>query len=477
MPDERVIEADIPARMDRLPWSRWHLRIVLALGTSWLLDGLQVTLAGSLAGILKNPKSLGLSDEQVSGGASSYLAGAVIGALVFGYLTDRLGRRKLFLITLAIYSSATLASALSWNFFSFTLFRFITGLGIGGEYAAINSAVDELIPGKVRGTVDLVVNATFWAGAAIGSIASLLLLQSNYLGPNVGWRLAFGVAAVLALGVLYLRLGVPESPRWLMLRGKEQDADKVVCDIEQTVSQQKGKLPEPEGEKLRLRVRDHTPWREIFNNIWKDNRRFSMLGLTLMVAQSFFYNAIFFTYGLVLNKFYKISAEKLPLELLPFALSNLLGPIILGKFFDTIGRKPMIIGTYALTGIMLAVLVFPFGSGAISAKMLGVCFTVIFFVASSAASAAYLTVSEIFPLEIRALAIAVFYAIGTLIGGVGAPVLFGFLIGSGSRWNVGIGYLIGAALLIIAAIAEWTFGVEAAGKSLESISKPLQSQS
>lgn len=477
MTNERVIETNVPARMDRLPWSGWHRKIVLALGTSWLLDGLQVTLAGSLAGILKDPRSLGLSDEQVSGGASAYLAGAVLGALVFGYLTDRLGRRKLFLLTLAIYSTATLASALSWNFFSFTFFRFVTGLGIGGEYAAINSAVDELIPSKVRGTVDLVVNATFWAGAAIGSVASLLLLQSNYLGPNVGWRLAFAVAAVLALGVLYLRLGVPESPRWLMLRGKEKEANRVVGDIEQTISQQKGQLPEPEGEKLRLRVRDHTPWREIFNNIWRDNRKFSMLGLTLMVAQSFFYNAIFFTYGLVLNKFYGISAEKLPLELLPFALGNLLGPILLGKFFDTVGRKPMIIGTYALTGIMLAALVFPFSTGAISAKMLGIAFTAIFFVASSAASAAYLTVSEIFPLEIRALAIAIFYAIGTLIGGVGAPVLFGFLIASGSRWNVGIGYLIGAALLIIAAIAEWAFGVEAAGKSLESISKPLQSQS
>jgi MFS family permease len=476
MANERVIETNVPARMDRLPWSGWHRKIVLALGTSWLLDGLQVTLAGSLAGILKDPRSLGLSDEQVSGGASAYLAGAVLGALIFGYLTDRLGRRKLFLLTLAIYSTATLASALSWNFFSFAVFRFITGLGIGGEYAAINSAVDELIPSKVRGTVDLVVNATFWAGAAIGSLASLLLLQGNFLGANVGWRLAFAVAAVLALGVLFLRLGVPESPRWLMLRGKENDANKVVCDIEQVVSQAKGKLPEPEGEKLRLRVRDHTPWREIFNNIWRDNRRFSMLGLTLMVAQSFFYNAIFFTYGLVLNKFYGISAEKLPLELLPFALGNLLGPIILGRFFDTIGRKPMIIATYALTGIMLAALVFPFATGAMSARMLGISFTAIFFVASSAASAAYLTVSEIFPLEIRALAIAIFYAIGTLIGGVGAPILFGFMIGSGSRWNVGIGYLIGAALLIIAAIAEWAFGVEAAGKSLESISKPLQSE-
>lgn len=459
-----------------MPWSSWHLKIIIALGTSWLLDGLQVTLAGSLVGILEDKKALGLSDAQVTAGATTYLAGAVFGAILFGYLTDRLGRRKLFLVTLSVYSIATLLTAGSWNFLSFAIFRFITGTGIGGEYAAINSAVDELIPGKVRGTVDLIVNATFWIGAAFGSGASLFLLNSSLVPENLGWRIAFGTAAILAIGVLFLRLGVPESPRWLMLRGKEEDADKIVCDIEKKVSSKKGKLPPPEGEKLKLRVRDHTPWKEIFHNMWVDNRKRSLLGLALMIGQSFFYNAVFFTYGLVLDKFYHVGPKKLPLHLIPFALGNFFGPLVLGKFFDSVGRKPMIVATFAIPGFLLLGTVYPFAHGSLTPKSLDICFTVIFFVASSAASAAYLTVSEIFPLEIRALAIALFYAIGTLIGGVGAPLLFGELIATGSRGMVSWGYIAGAALMILAAVAEWTVGVEAAGKSLESISAPLQSK-
>lgn len=475
--EERSIETNVPARLDRLPFSGWHRRIIVALGTSWLLDGLQVTLAGSLAGILEDKKTLGLSDPQVTAGATTYLAGAVMGALLFGYLTDRLGRRKLFLVTLAVYSLATAATALSWGFWSFAIFRFITGLGIGGEYAAINSAVDELIPGKLRGTVDLIVNATFWVGAAVGSLASLLLLNVSAVPVRLGWRFAFGIGAVLGFAVLYLRLKVPESPRWLMLRGKEKDADNVVSDIEKQVSETKGDLPKPEDQKLKLKVRDHTPWREIFRSIWKDNRKRSILAIALMVGQSFFFNAVFFTYGLVVNKFYHVDAKHLPLQLLPFALASFFGPLTLGKLFDSVGRKPMITASYGISGILLLATVFPFAHGALGVKVLNVCFTVIFFIASSAASAAYLTVSEIFPLEIRALAIAIFYAVGTLIGGVGAPFLFGELIASGSKWNVGFGYLAGAALMLAGALAEWKVGVEAAGKSLESVSKPLQSES
>jgi MFS family permease len=473
---DRTIETDVPARMDRLPWSGWHLRVIIALGTSWMLDGLQVTLAGSLAGILGDKHGLGLTTPQITAGATTYLAGAVIGAIFFGYLTDRLGRKKLFLVTLATYTLATAATALSWNFFSFALFRAITGLGIGGEYAAINSAVDELIPGKVRGTVDLVVNATFWLGAIVGSLASLLLLNSNIAPVNVGWRVAFGIGAVLGGGVIVLRLSVPESPRWLMLRGKEADADKIVSEIEEKVSQKKGKLPPPEGEKLKLAVRDHTPWSEIFENMLGENRKRSFLGFTLMVAQSFFFNAVFFTYSLVVQKFYGIPSRRLPLHLLPFALGSFLGPLLLGHLFDRIGRKPMIIATYGLAGILLAAVAFPFAHGLMSVRTLDISFSVIFFIASSAASAAYLTVSEIFPLEIRAFAIAIFYAIGTLVGGVGAPFLFGELIASGSRWHVSVGFLVGALLMVLAAICEWVIGVEAAGKSLESISKPLQSR-
>jgi len=471
----RTIETDIPARLDRLPWSRWHTRIIVALGTSWLLDGLEVTLVGSLSGILESNSGLHLTDPQVTGAATTYLAGAVLGALTFGYLTDRLGRRKLFLVTLATYSLATVASAFSWNLFSFSVFRFFTGFGIGGEYAAINSAVDELIPGKLRGTVDLIVNGTFWLGATAGSLAAMFLL-SGHVPQNTGWRYAFGIGGTLGIGVLILRLFVPESPRWLMLRGHENDAGKVVGEIEEQSSRGNPKeLPAPEGDKLRITVRDHTPMREIFRNITGDNRQRSILGLVLMVSQAFFFNAVFFSYGLVVKKFFHVSDRDLPMHLLPFAIASFLGPLTLGRLFDKIGRKPMITACYGIAGLLLAAILFPFAHGMLGARGLGISFSVIFFVASSAASAAYLTVSEIFPLEIRAFAIAIFYALGTMIGGVGAPLLFGFLIATNSRPNVALGYALGAALMIAGAICEKLIGVEGAGKSLESISKPLQS--
>ncbi len=474
---EQLVESMVPARLDRLPFSRWHMRIVIALGTSWLLDGLQVTLAGSLAGILEQKNGLGLTAPQVTAGATTYLAGAVLGALFFGYLTDRLGRRKLFLATLATYSVATLATAISWNFASFALFRALTGFGIGGEYAAINSAVDELIPGKVRGTVDLVVNGTFWLGAIFGSLVSLELLRGHLLSPGLGWRIAFGSAAVLGFGVLYLRLGVPESPRWLMLRGHEEASEKIVSGIEEQVRQSSGKqLTEPEGEPLCLAVRNHTPVGEIFSSMFGENRVRSLLALILMIAQAFFFNAIFFTYGLIVNKFYGVSDTRIPLHLLPFAVGCFFGPMLLGPLFDRWGRKPMITATYGIAGLLLLLIIYPFVHGLLSVRELDVCFSVIFFVASSAASAAYLTVSEIFPLEIRALAIAIFYALGTLAGGVGAPVLFGVLIASGSKVQLAWGYALGGALMLIGAAAEFFIGVEAAGQSLESISKPLQSR-
>ena len=469
------IETDVPARLDRLPWSAWHSRIIIALGTSWLLDGLEVTLTGSLSGILQSKQGLSLTDPQVTAAASAYLVGAVAGALFFGYLTDRLGRKRLFLVTLATYSLATVATAFSFNVFSFLLFRFFTGLGIGGEYAAINSAVDELIPSKVRGTVDLAVNSTFWIGASIGSLATLWLLHGHAFAPDRGWRYAFGIGGTLGVAVLFLRLYVPESPRWLMLRGREEEANKVINAIEDKVSKGTGQLPAIEGGKLRLSVRDHTPWKEIFANILGENRQRSLLGLVLMVGQSFFFNAVFFTYALVVKKFYHIPNDDLPLHLLPFAIASFFGPIILGRFFDTVGRKPMITATYGIAGMLLAATCIPFTTGMIGARGLGILFTIIFFVASSAASAAYLTVSEIFPLEIRAFAIAIFYAIGTLVGGAGAPYMFGLLINSGSKLYVSLGYALGSALMLLGAFTEWRIGVEAASKSLESISKPLQS--
>ena len=474
---ERTIETTVPARLDRLPWSRWHLRIVIALGTSWLLDGLQVTLAGSLAGILEDKRGLGLTAPQVTAGATTYLAGAVLGALFFGYLTDRLGRRKLFLVTLATYSIATLLTAVSFNFWSFALFRALTGFGIGGEYAAINSAVDELIPGKVRGTVDLLVNATFWLGAIFGSLASFALLNTRLLPPNLGWRLAFSTAAILGIGVLFLRLAVPESPRWLMLRGHEQQADTIVSAIERKVAATAKKpLPAPEGKPLKLAVRDHTPLGEVFKTMLGDNRMRSLLALVLMVGQSFFFNSVFFTYGLIVKKFYHVSDQRMPLHLLPFAIGSFFGPMLLGPLFDRWGRKPMIAATYGISGLLLLATIYPFVHGLLSARALDACFSAIFFVASSAASAAYLTVSEIFPLEIRAFAIAIFYALGTLAGGVAAPLFFGELIASGSRVHVAWGYALGATLMLSGALCELLIGVEAAGQSLETVSKPLQSR-
>jgi MFS family permease len=474
-----TIATTIPARLDRLPWSSWHMRIITALGTSWLLDGLEVTLVGSLSGILESANGLQLSDPQVTGAATTYLAGAVFGALLFGYLTDRLGRRKLFLVTLATYSIATISTAFSFNLLSFSLFRFFTGLGIGGEYAAINSAVDELIPGKLRGTVDLIVNGTFWLGATAGSIAAMLLLSNHlpgHISPKLGWRFAFGIGGSLGLIILILRLFVPESPRWLMLRGYEDRANDIVFNIECRASKgHPDKLPPLEDKPLEITVRDHTPLKEIFKNMLGENRPRSYLGLLLMIAQAFFFNAVFFSYGLVVKKFFHVPDDALPLQLLPFAIASFLGPLTLGKLFDKIGRKPMITATYAAAGILLACTVFPFANGSLSPRGLGIIFTIIFFIASSAASAAYLTVSEIFPLEIRAFAIAIFYALGTLIGGVGAPILFGFLIKSGSRPAVAAGYALGALLMVAAAICEYYIGIEAAGKSLESVSKPLQS--
>jgi MFS family permease len=474
-----AITTTVPARLDRLPWSFWHMRILTALGTSWLLDGLEVTLVGSLSGILESANGLRLTDAQVTGAATTYLAGAVFGALIFGYLTDRLGRRKLFLVTLATYSLATVSTAFSFNLLSFSLFRFFTGVGIGGEYAAINSAVDELIPGKLRGTVDLIVNGTFWLGATGGSIAAMLLLSNHlpgHISQKIGWRLAFGIGGSLGLVVLILRLFVPESPRWLMLRGYEDRASDVVFGIEGRVS--KGhpeRLPPLQEKPLKITVRDHTPLKEIFVNMIGENRSRSYLGLLLMVAQAFFFNAVFFTYGLVVKKFFHVPNNALPIHLLPFAVASFLGPVTLGKLFDKIGRKPMITATYGAAGLLLACTVLPFAHGSLGPRGLEIIFSVIFFIASSAASAAYLTVSEIFPLEIRAFAIAIFYALGTLIGGVGAPILFGFLLQTGSRPAVAAGYALGAVLMVAAAVCEHFIGVEAAGKSLESISKPLQS--
>jgi MFS family permease len=468
-----IIQTDIPARLDRLRWGRFHTLVVVALGVTWILDGLEVTLAGAVAPALKESPQLRFSNADVGIASSAYLAGAVLGALFFGWLTDRLGRKRLFFITLAVYLLATAATALSWNLWSFALFRFLTGAGIGGEYTAINSTIQELVPARYRGWTDLVINGSFWIGAAIGAAGSIVLLDPALLAPDLGWRLAFLIGAALGLVIFLMRLWLPESPRWLMTHGRAEEAEAVVAQIESEFRSRGHELaPEPLGF-IRLRSRRFTPLREVADTLFVFQRRRTLVGLSLMAAQAFFYNAIFFTYALVLTDFYGISAEHVGWYILPFAAGNFFGPVVLGRLFDTVGRRPMIAITYALSGILLAGSGYLFAIGVFSAAGQTIAWMVIFFFASAAASSAYLTVSETFPLEIRALAIAFFYAIGTGIGGVAGPWLFGILIDTGSRWSVFGGYLLGSVLMLAAAAIAARWGVAAERKPLESVCRPL----
>jgi MFS family permease len=468
-----VIETDIPARLDRLPWARFHTLVVAALGITWILDGLEVTLAGTVAGALKASPVLQFSNADVGLAGSAYLAGAVLGALFFGWLTDRLGRKKLFFITLAVYLVATAATAFSWNLWSFMLFRFITGAGIGGEYAAINSTIQELIPARVRGWTDLAINGSFWIGAALGAFGAIVLLDPAWFAPDHGWRLAFLIGALLALVIFLMRMWLPESPRWLMTHGRIAEAEAIVAGIEQRVRADGHMIPDTPLPKVRLVARASTSFAEVAETLFRRQRGRTAVGFTLMAAQAFFYNAIFFTYALVLSDFYGIPANQVGWYILPFALGNVLGPILLGRFFDTVGRRPMIAFTYTMSGLLLAGTGWLFAQGLLTAQTQTIAWMVIFFFASAAASSAYLTVSETFPLELRALAIAFFYAIGTGIGGVIGPWAFGALIETGSRWSLFGGYLFGAVLMLVAAVVMLRFGVAAERRSLEDVSRPL----
>jgi MFS family permease len=471
--EDRIIETSIPARLDSLHWSGFHTRVVLALGITWILDGLEVTLAGALSGALKDSPTLKFSNFDVGLANSAYLAGAVLGALGFGWLTDRIGRKKLFFITLAVYLTATAATALSWNVASYALFRFITGAGIGGEYTAINSTIQELVPARYRGWTDLVINGSFWIGAAIGAVSAIVLLDPHLFGPDLGWRLAYLTGAVLGLIVFVMRMWIPESPRWLMIHGYPERAHAIVEQIERSVT---GHVEDPRKHawpKIRLRMRDHTPLSEVAHTLFTTYRQRSLVGLALMVAQAFFYNAIFFTFALVLTTFYGIPADQIGWYILPFAAGNFLGPLLLGRLFDTLGRRIMISFTYGVSGALLALSGYLFARGALSAEGQTIAWMVIFFFASAAASSAYLTVSETFPLEVRALAIALFYSIGTGIGGVIGPALFGALIDTGSRESVFAGYLFGSALMIAAAVIAWRYAVSAERRTLETVAPPL----
>jgi len=464
-----MLETTIPARLDRLPWSAWHWRVVLALGVSWLLDGLEVTVVGSLGPALQRPDTLGLTAGEIGWAASAYIGGAVLGALVFGRLADSLGRKRMFLVTLAVYLVATVLTAFSFDIWTFAFCRALTGFGIGGEYAAINSAIDELIPARVRGTVDLAINGTFWVGAAMGAGLTIALLNPAWLGAHLGWRFAFLLGGILGFAILLVRRHVPESPRWLIRHGRADEAERVVEDIERQVG---GSLP-PVSATLAMRAVPAPGWGEIARLMLTRYRRRAALGLVLMASQALFYNAIFFTYALVLARFYDVPEQSVGYYIFPFALGNFLGPLVLGRLFDSIGRRKMIAATYALAGLGLIGAGYGFSIGALSALQLSLCWSTIFFVASAAASSAYLTVSEIFPVEMRAVAISLFYASGTALGGFIGPPLYGAIIESGSREALFGAYAFAGVLMCAAAAVALWLGVNAERKSLEEVCAPL----
>jgi len=471
------ITTDIPARMDRLPWARWHWLVVIGLGTVWILDGLEVTIVGAMSEALKpEGTGLGLSSSDIGLAGAIYVAGACLGALFFGQLTDRFGRKKLFLLTLGVYTAATVLTAFAPTALWYFIARFLTGAGIGGEYAAINSAIDELIPAKYRGRVDVAINGSFWVGAAGGSLLTIPLLDPTLVDPAWGWRLAFGLGAILAVGILVVRRNVPESPRWLFIHGREEEGEAIVRDIERTVQEETGKSLPAVDETITIRQRKTISIALIARTVFTLYPKRTVLCFTLFVGQAFLYNAFFFTYGDTLGTF--LDVKQTGWYLAVFAASNFLGALLLGPLFDTVGRVRMITGTYIISGVLLAVTGFMLGG--LSAVTLTLMGSIIFFFASAGASAAYLTASEIFPMETRALCIAFFYAIGTAAGGISGPLLFGKLIEDASAskdiTQIAIGYFIGAALMIIGGIVEAFLGVRAEGQSLESIAQPLTAE-
>ncbi|HEY6762178.1 MAG TPA: MFS transporter [Baekduia sp.] len=472
-----IVETDIPARLDRLPWSRFHWRIVIGLGTVWVLDGLEVTIVGAIAPRLTEAGSgIGLTSAEVGTAAALYVAGACVGALLFGRLTDRFGRRNLFMVTLGLYLAATVATAFSFDPWFFFVCRALTGMGIGGEYSAINSAIDELIPARNRGRVDVAINGSFWVGAALGAVVSLVLLDEHFLAANLGWRLAFGAGAVLGIGILLVRRTVPESPRWLIIHGRTEEAERVVSAIEREVQAQTGgPLPEPRGS-IQIRQRDTIPFREIARAAIERYPNRVVLGLALFLGQAFLYNAVTFDLGTILNRFFDVSSSTVPYFMVLFAASNFLGPLLLGRLFDTVGRIPMIAGTYLGSAAVVVALGFMLRSGTLDRWSFMAFVLAAFFLASAGASAAYLTVSEIFPMETRALSISLYYAIGTAVGGISGPLIFGHMIHSGSLDRVATAFFIGAGAMALGGLAELRFGVRAEGQSLESIAKPLTAE-
>ncbi len=477
------IRSLVPARLDRLPWSRFHWRVVIALGITWVLDGIEITVAGAIGERLTERGTLHITAGQVGLAASIYLLGEVCGALYFGQLADKLGRRKLFIVTLGIYLAGNLLTAFSFNLAFFIITRFIAGLGIGGEYAAINSAIDELIPADYRGRVDLTINGTYWLGAMIGAAANIAFLNESIFGANFGWRLGLLVGPIIGAMVWGLRRHIPESPRWLLTHGRPDEADVVVDGIEREIVSNGTQLPEVAPDQaLVVEPRTEPGYRELARVITHDYPSRAFLGFMLMVTQSFLYNAIFFTFALILGKFYGISGGAVGYFIFPFAVGNLLGPVLLGKLFDTVGRRIMIGTTYCSSAILLFVTGLLFKNGALNATTQTVLWCVIFFIASAAASSAYLTVSEVFPLEIRAKAISLFFAVSQFFGGVIAPFLFGKLVGAAGsgatpdRNPLFWGYTIGSVLMFLGGLTAFVYGVNAERQSLESVARPLSAR-
>ena len=471
----RTITTDLSARLDRLPWSRWHWSIVIGLGTVWILDGMEVTIVGNIAGRLAEPGSgLDITSGQITGiAAALYVTGACTGALFWGRLTDIYGRKKLFLITLAVYLAATALTALAFDTWWFFLFRFLTGFGIGGEYAAINSAIDELIPAYYRGRVDLVVNGSYWLGAVGGALLSIVALNTSIFPVDVGWRLTFALGAVLALVILLVRRHVPESPRWLLIHGREEEAERIVRDAEKTIEAEKGEpLPPAEGEMV-IHQRTRTTFTEIAHTVFAKYRKRSVLGFSLFVGQAFLYNAITFGYGAILTQFFDVPSGSTGYYFAVIAIGNLLGPLLLGHLFDTVGRRIMISGTYLVSGVLLFATAWLFDRGSLSATTMTACWCAVLFFASAGASSAYLTVSEIFPMETRAMAIAFFYAIGTAAGGISGPLIFAELTGSGKVPDAVLAFQIGAGLMCVAGIVAAFLAVNAERRSLEDVATPL----
>ncbi len=471
-----TVRSLVPARIDRLPWSRFHTRMICALGVAWVLDGLEIQIASIVGPVLQRAGTLHLSSKEVGFSATIYLLGEVVGALVFGRLSDKMGRRKLFIATLGLYLAANALTALSFNYGIFLLFRFVAGMGIGGEYAAIHSAIDELIPARFRGRVDLAVSGTYWFGAIIASLGEYVLLNPDLLPENVGWRIGFLIGPIIGVAIWGLRRNLPESPRWQLMHGKAEEAEATIAQIEREVEASGHTLPAVDESKyIDIEPHESVSFMQVARTLFREYPQRSVLGATLMISQSFLYNAIFFTYGLVLKHFYGVADHDVAKYFFAFAAGNLLGPLLIGRLFDTIGRKKMISGTYLLSGSLLAFSGWLFNIGALTAVTQTILWTIIFFIASAAASSGYLTVSEIFPMELRAQAIALFFAIAQVFGSLG-PTIFGALIGDQDHPNPGrlfIAYLIAAGIMIIAGVVAAIFGVKAEGASLEDIAAPL----